>query len=198
MNEKIEPSEEMVKSAHAAALGRSMGDPKTYELILRAALNHPDAAELFAGEDDTDPRIQTIENASIDDIQSGDYVIHAQTMNYMGITDSGQREGIAHHTDEDGDWRTEEGEWIICETNEGDTITIRRTIDALPTKDGSVIVHLEHEAIQAKDNTGHLNDFHRLTFDEDTQTWYGMDLAGNLRWTTADDITPGTWKVDDE
>ena len=69
---------------------------------------------------------------------------------------------------------------------------------SLPKMDGAVIVHLEYEAIQARDNTGHLNDFHRLTYDTDTRTWYGMDLAGNLRWTTADDITPNTWKVDDE
>ena len=198
MNEKIEPSKEMVKSAHAAALGRSMGDPKTYELILRAALNHPDAAELFAVEDDTDPNIQIIENATLDDIQAGDHVIHLEVLNYSGITVTGRREGIAHHLDKDGDWCTEEGEWIICETDEDDVITIRRAINTLPTKDGSVIVHHEHEAIRAKDNTGHLNDFHRLTFDEDTQTWYGMDLAGNLRWTTADDIAPNTWKVEEK
>lgn len=198
MNDKIEPTEEMVKIAHAAALGRSMGDPKTYELILRAALNHPDAAELFAGEDDTDPNIQIIENATLDDIQEGDHVIHSETIYYSGVTTSGRREGVAHHKDEDGCWRTEEGEWIVDETDENDTITIRRAIDTLPTKDGAVIVHLEDEAIQAKDNTGHRNDFYRLTFDEHTQTWYGMDIAGNLRWTTADDITPNTWKVEEK
>ena len=73
-----------------------------------------------------------------------------------------------------------------------------RPAQELPTEDGAVIVHLEHEAIRAKDNTGHFNDFHRLTYDADTQTWYGMDLAGNLRWTTSQDIIPGTWKVDDQ
>ena len=73
-----------------------------------------------------------------------------------------------------------------------------RTVPPLPPEsDGAVIVHLEREAIRAKDNSGHLNDFHRLTYDEDTRTWYGMDLAGNLRWTTTRDITPGTWRVDD-
>lgn len=69
-------------------------------------------------------------------------------------------------------------------------------VQQLPAEyDGAVIVHLEREAIRAKDNSGHFNDFHRLTYDTDTQTWYGMDLAGNLRWTTTRDITPGTWKV---
>lgn len=161
MNEKIEPSEEMVKSAHAAALGRSMGDPKTYELILRAALNHPDAAELFVNEDALrDARRQGWDEALKKAIYTG-------TINW---------EEFAHLKD----------------------LNPHHPLPSLPTKDGSVIVHHEHEAIRAKDNTGHLNDFHRLTFDEDTQTWYGMDLAGNLRWTTADDITPGTWKVDDE
>lgn len=159
MNEKIEPSEEMVKSAHAAALGRSMGDPKTYELILRAALNHPDAEGLF-----------TNENNLRDDREQG--------------------------------W-DEAADWSIHNINDIDAERIRaanpyRRDQELPTKDGSVIVHLEHEAIQARDHTGHLNDFHRLTFDEDTQTWYGMDLAGNLRWTTADDIIPGTWKVEEK
>ncbi|WP_214429835.1 hypothetical protein, partial [Escherichia coli] len=74
-----------------------------------------------------------------------------------------------------------------------------RTVPPLPPEsDGAVIVHLEREAIRAKDNTGHHNDFHRLTYDTDTRTWYGMDLAGNLRWTTTRDITPGTWKVADQ
>lgn len=161
MNEKIEPSEEMVKSAHAAALGRSMGDPKTYRLILRTALNHPDAAGLFVDEDS----LRDAREQGWDEAAEWGY----RTAN-LGHQDSNRIKDANPH----------------------------RPVQELPTKDGSVIVHLEHEAIRAKDNTGHLNDFHRLTLDEDTQTWYGMDLAGNLRWTTADDITPNTWKVEEK
>lgn len=74
-----------------------------------------------------------------------------------------------------------------------------RTVPPLPPEsDGAVIVHHEHGAIQARDNTGHLNDFHRLTYHADTQTWYGIDLTGNLRWTTSKGITLGTWRVYDD
>ena len=48
---KIEPTVAMVASAHSAALGRLTIDPMSYRRILRVALNHPDAAELFADED---------------------------------------------------------------------------------------------------------------------------------------------------
>lgn len=200
---KVTPTAGIVEAAHSAYTDtpriRGLGSTKKLiEAVIISALNHPDAPALFADVFNADSDIQVIENASIDDIQAGDRVIHIQTMNYRGIINIGRREGIAHHLDERGIWCNEEGEWIICETEEDDTITIRRTIDALPTKDGSVIVHLEHEAIRAKDNTKYLNDFHRLTFDEDTQTWYGMDLAGNLRWTTEDDIVPGTWKKEEK
>ena len=138
--------------------------------LLRYALNHPDAAGLFKC-DHTD---------------------------YVHVDEAATRVEAAREQGWD-----DAADWSIHNINDIDAERIRaanpyRRDQELPTKDGSVIVHLEHEANQARDHTGHLNDFHRLTFDEDTQTWYGMDLAGNLRWTTADDIIPGTWKVEEK
>lgn len=50
MSKKIEPTEDMVAASRIAARGVSMSDPKAYWLILRAALNHPDARGLIAFE----------------------------------------------------------------------------------------------------------------------------------------------------
>ena len=144
------------------------------------------------------PTVETIENATRDDVRPGDHLIWVWSREWDGATITERREGIAHHRGPDGDWYNEAGMGLTDGEGKNITITIRRTIQELPTEDGAVIVHLEREAIRAKDNTGHLNDFHRLTYDTDTQTWYGMDLAGNLRWTTTRDITPGTWKVDEK
>ena len=145
----------------------------------------------------TEPRMQTIENATLDDVRPGDHVTWEDTWECRGVTRTVRREGIAAYQRPTGDWDTADGMNITPGEREGVTLTIRRPVqERPPERDGAVIVHLEHEAIRAKDNTGHLNDFHRLTYDTDTHTWYGMDLAGNLRWTTSRDITPGTWKVD--
>lgn len=72
---------------------------------------------------------QTIENASLDDVRPGDYVVWEESSEEdRGVTRTVRREGIAHHRDISGDWCTEEDLWIT--DGEGTTITIRRPIEA--------------------------------------------------------------------
>ena len=74
----------------------------------------------------TEPNMQIIENASLDDVCPGDHVTWEEDRVYHGVTAFERHEGIAHHRDSSGDWCTEEGAWITC--GEGTTLTIRRTV----------------------------------------------------------------------
>lgn len=65
-------------------------------------------------------------------IWSGDHVVWTETGVIDGVTVTIRREGIAHHRDSDGDWRTAEGGRIADGEGESTTITIRRPI----TKEG--------------------------------------------------------------
>lgn len=91
-------------------------------IVLTAALPH-----LTANESE-DPTVQTIENASLDDVRFGDHITWEEGRVYYGVTAFERHEGIAHHRDSYGDWCTEEYGQITRGEGEGITITIRRAV----------------------------------------------------------------------
>lgn len=82
----------------------------------------------------TEPTIVTIENATRDDGEPGDYIIWTESRESDGVAVTVRREGVAHHRSSDGDWCTEEGMRITFGEGEGITITIHR---AVPGKEGN-------------------------------------------------------------
>lgn len=113
--------------------------------------------------------------------------------NLFGVT----RAAVVARVDRNGNPRSSKGGLIGL--RDSGTWYVRRAAPTLPTEDGAVIMYLsEVEVIRAVDDTGRLNDFHRLTYDAGTETWYGMDLDGHLRWTTSQKIVRDTWKADDQ
>lgn len=171
MSKKIEPTVAMI--LEAASTGTPLGTDA--RAILRAALNHPDAAELFADEDD-----RPWEPLNGDPVRVGDEV--RQELN--GVTTI----AVVGRVDAEGDpWTTEDR--FIGVIDEG-TWYVRRTVPELPTEDGAVIVPADgYEYIETQ--TGKKS--RRLTWDAECLVWYdarGTHLRG--------DITPGTWKVEGE
>lgn len=76
--------------------------------------------------ENTNPDVQVIENASLDDVRPGDHVVWEKTWVVRGVTCTEIREDVAHHLDSAGDWCNEDGMWITGGEGEGITITIRR------------------------------------------------------------------------
>ena len=73
-----------------------------------------------------DQNMQVIENATRNDVRSGDHLTWKWVQEIDGVTVRSSHEGIAHHQDEYGDWWTEGGMWL---TSVGaGTLTIRRPI----------------------------------------------------------------------
>ena len=72
--------------------------------------------------------IQVIENASPDEIQTGDHVVWEWVGSGRGVSVTERREGIAHHRDWTGGWCTEDDGWITDLEDKGFTITIRRPL----------------------------------------------------------------------
>ena len=95
---KIEPTDAMI--LEAASTGTPLGTDA--RAILRAALNHPDAAGLFAGEDADDDRAWEPLNGRRPRV--GDEV----RADYLGVT----RIGVVASVDEVGDPWTVEGNLI--------------------------------------------------------------------------------------
>lgn len=173
MNEKkIEPTQAMVDIVELADKLMVM-DTRD---LLRYALNHPDAAGLFADEDDRpwEPLNEW------DPVRVGDEV--RQELN--GVTTI----AVVGRVDGEGDPWTAEDRFIGVH-DEG-TWRVRRAVQQLPTEDGAVIVPADgHEYIETQ--TGKKS--RRLTWDAECLVWYdarGTHLHG--------DITPGTWKVADQ
>ena len=133
--------------------------------------------------------VQVIENATRADIRPGDHITWECPREMDGVTVTERHEGIARFRDEGGDWWTDEGMYI--KTDDAATLTIRRTVQELPTEyDGAVIVPADgHEFIEIRAG----KKSRRLTWDADAFVWY--DAYGTYLCT---DITPGTWKVDDQ
>ena len=150
---------------------------------LSLALNHPDAAGLFAGEDDRpwEPLVR------YHPLNVGDEVRQERA----GITTT----AVVGRVDDGGDPWTDAGDpWtdggaLIGLLRHG-TWYVRRPIQGLPEADGAVIVPADgREYIETR--TGKKS--RRLTWDAECLVWYdarGTHLRG--------DITPDTWKEDDQ
>lgn len=83
--------------------------------------------------------VQTIENANCKDVRPGDRIAWTHVEEIGGVAITYIREGIAHHLDEEGDWRTKRGMWIAPTGWLSATLTIRRTVpvrDALAGVEG--------------------------------------------------------------
>ena len=182
MNEKkIEPTQAMVDIVD---LADKLMVVDTRDL-LRYALNHPDAAALFADEDDRpwEPLGES------DQVRVGDEV----RRDHCGIITT----GVVARVDEDGDPLTAEG-YLIGLRDYG-TWHVRRPVQELPPeRDGVVLVPADgHEAI----TTTKGQEFARLTFTAKQSIWYGPNLAqlGEyvIQTTSLSRLIPGTWKVDD-
>lgn len=150
-----------------------------------------------------DPNVKIIESASRDDVRPGDHLTWTKVAEDGDVTNTLHREGIAHHRDVEGDWRTAGGVWITDGMGKGTTLTIRRPVRELPTSPGIVIVPNDgREAIEAESGG---------------RTWRASEaiLGANNRWygvwrkvsewdSQADplmlpeDITPDTWKVEEK
>ena len=78
--------------------------------------------------ENTNPGVQVIENASLDDVRPGDHLTWERTDERGGLIYLERREGIAHFRDEGGDWRTKDGQWITHGEGKDITITIRRPV----------------------------------------------------------------------
>ena len=151
-------------------------------------------------ENTTDPRIETIENATPDDGQAGDHLIRESIRTEDGVTHTIRREGIAHHRDKFGNWRTVERGWLTDGQGEGHgvTLTIRRPVRDIPTQPKAVIVANDgHEHIEATHmgQTYHAREAVLIGWG----LWQGAWSAdGDVQYyMTPSNITPGTWKVEE-
>jgi len=146
-----------------------------------------------------DPNVQTIENARLDDIQPGDHVTWEDVVEGRGVTIVERREGIAHHRDNDGDWCSEDRLFITAGEEEGVTITIRRTLNVLPSKPFTVIVPNDgHEYITA--TFGGVTYHAREAVLTRGGLWAGAwrSEESTRAWAESDQITADAWKVDDQ
>ncbi|MCV7529062.1 hypothetical protein M3D01_004125 [Micrococcus luteus] len=145
-----------------------------------------------------DANAQVIENATRDDVRPGDHVTWEYTGAREGVTTFERREGIAHHRDSDGDWCAEGGRYITYSEGYGRTITIRRTVQELPTGLGAVIVAKEGGGGIEATVLGRVWHAREAVFGADGR-WHGVwrSTSGAISYATPDQITPGTWKVDD-
>ena len=138
----------------------------------------------------TEPNVQIITNAALDDVRPGDHLTWDLTWTHRYVTLTNRREGIAFHRDEFGDWWAKDGGCITVDGQAGATLTIRRTAPELPMEDGAGIVPAEGpEYIETRFG----KKSRRLTWDAECLVWYdarGTHLRG--------DITPGTCKVEGE
>ena len=87
--------------------------------------------------ENTNPDVKTIENATGDDVRPGDHITWEQTEVRKGVTRTVRREGIAHHRDSFGAWWTEDHGLIT--NGEGIALTLRRPVQDLPTEPGTVL-----------------------------------------------------------
>ena len=146
-----------------------------------------------------DPNVQVIENATRDDVRPGDHLILETPRLWRDVTITTRREGIAHHRDGDGDWCTEDGVWLTDFSDASGTLTIRRPVKELPTTPRTVIVPADgHEYIEAV-VSGVVWRTREAVLGLDGR-WHGVWRAGQVAVgsTSADSITPVTWKVDEK
>lgn len=185
MNEKkIEPTQAMVDIVDLADKLMVM-DTRD---LLRYALNHPDAPGLFAGEDATDARPwePLIES---DQVCVGDEV----KWDYYGLTMT----ATVACVDKTGSLYTAAG--LHIGVRSVGTWYVRRAVQELPTKCGTVIVRADrHKYIEAEVG-GVIWRTREAILGLDGR-WHGVWRAGQVAVgsTSADSITPGTWKVEEK
>ena len=148
---------------------------------------------------ENNPNVKTIENARLDDVIPGDYLIWEEVIEGRGVTIVERREGIAHHRDNMGDWCSEEDLYITAGDGENIILTIRRTVSDLPTKPFTVIVPNDgHESITCTHMgvTYHAREAVLTRGGFWTGAWRSEEST--RAWVESDHITPGTWKVEGE
>lgn len=204
MDKKIEPTDAMVEAGASSAweeanpgiLGwnsiserHKEGCRRDARAVLTAALNHPDAVGLFAGEDPTDARPWEPLNGRKPRV--GDEV----RQDYCGVTAT----AVVARVDDDGSPWTAEGRFI-GRARVG-TWYIRRAVQELPTKPGTVIVANDgHKFIKAEvDGIAHRA---REAVLGANGWWYGAwrkaEGDGLLSAMFPEHISAPTWKVDDQ
>lgn len=150
-------------------------------------------------ENTTEPRVETIKNATPDEGRTGDHLIRESIRTEDGVTHTIRREGTAHHRDRFGNWRTVEHGWLTDGQGEGHgvTLTIRRTVRELPTTQRTVIIPNDgHDVISAV--------MGGVTYHTREAVYLGWGLWQGA-WRSTDDvrlhmshgcITLDTWKED--
>ena len=146
-----------------------------------------------------DPNVKIIKNATRDDVRPGDHVTWEYTGAREGVTTFERREGIAHHRDSDGDWCAEGGRYITYSEGYGRTITIRRTVQELPTGLGAVIVAKEEGGGIEATVLGRVWHAREAVFGADGR-WHGVwrSTSGAISYAAPGQIVPGTWRVEGE
>lgn len=150
-------------------------------------------------EQTNDPNVKIIENAALDDVRPGDHVVWEESDTERGVTSIIHREGVAHDRDSQGDWCTEEGLYITAGEGEDVTLTIRRHAQDLPTNPGAVIIPADgHEYIEAtmRGETVRAREATRSGAGGWYAAWRSGEQTSGL--ASSREITPGTWKVDDQ
>ena len=185
---KIEPTDAMVRDVECWRSFTGTADRTPLRPILRAALNHYDAPGLFADEDDR-PWEPLNEG---DQLHVGDEV----RRDHCGITRTAD---VVARVDEDGDPWTAEG--YLIGLREYGTWCVRRAVQELPTKCGTVIVANDgHKFIKAEvDGIAHRA---REAVLGANGWWYGAwrkaEGDGLLSAMFPEHISAPTWKVDDQ
>jgi len=152
----------------------------------------------------TTTRLETIENASLDDVLPGDHITWEVTETIRGLTSTARREGIAHHRDAFNNWRTKDGDCITLAEgeSEGVTITIRRTVQDLPRYDEAVIVPIDEDGVVDAGFSGMMYTTRHATYDSRTDTWVGLwrRTAGDtfIARMAPRNIIKYTWKEKDD
>ena len=148
----------------------------------------------------TDPNVQTIENAALDDVRPGDHVVWEESDTERGVTSIIHREGVAHDRDSQGDWCTEEGLYITAGEGEDVTLTIRRPVQDLPTRLGSTIVtNDEGGAIEAL-SSGIVWRAPEAILGADGRwhgVWRRVSGSGAIPSVAPERIIPNTWKEEE-
>ena len=180
---KIEPTDAMVDAVESARELVAL-DARA---IMRAALNHPDAAGLFADETPADARPWEPLNEG-DSLRVGDEV----RQDYSGVT----RTAVVGRVGEDGTpWTTERD--LIGLLHWG-TWYVRRAVQDLPTNPGAVIIPADgHEYIEAtmRGETVRAREATRSGAGGWYAAWRSGEQTSGL--ASSREITPGTWKVAD-
>ena len=181
---KVEPTDAMVGAVKLGHKLMRMDD----RAILRAALNHPDAAELLASEwkanaEAAAERAERAEEKLADSVHVDEAATRVEVAREKGWDDAAQ------HIYNKG-W---EGVTALRLANP------HRPAPTLPDEyDGTVLVPADgHESITTTDG----QMFSRLTFTTKQSIWYGPNLAAQLgdwviQTTSPSRLTPGTWKVE--